>query len=145
MDLMYLSSIHHDGARRYVRSAKGTDFHLGDEVTIRLRTGVEAPIERLLLRTCPDGEQAFVEMHPAASQPNPACCWWEATLRLSMPVTAYRFLLFTRDGTWWYNGEGLQRHVPTDANDFRLLADYDAPAWVRESVFYQIFPDRFAD
>ena len=28
--------------------------------------------------------------------------------------------------------------------DFKLLADYDAPAWVHEAVFYQIFPDRFA-
>jgi alpha-glucosidase len=40
---------------------------------------------------------------------------------------------------------GPQRHVPTDANDFRLLANYDAPIWVWDSVFYQIFPDRFAD
>jgi alpha-glucosidase len=84
-------------------------------------------------------------MKPAQSQPNPACRWWEATLRLHMPVTAYRFLLFTPDGVWWYNGAGLQRHVPTDAHDFRLLADYEAPVWVRDSVFYQVFPDRFAD
>jgi alpha-glucosidase len=62
-----------------------------------------------------------------------------------MPVTAYRFLLFTADGAWWYNGAGIQRHVPTDANDFRLLGDYDAPTWVWDSVFYQVFPDRFAD
>ncbi len=144
MDPVTLSSIHHDGSSRYVRS-KGTDLYIGEEVTIRMRIASDAPIERLLLRTCPDGEQAFVEMHPAASQPNPACRWWEATLRLSMPVTAYRFLLFTRDGTWWYNGSGLHQHVPTDADDFRLLADYGAPVWVRDRVFYQIFPDRFAD
>ena len=62
-----------------------------------------------------------------------------------MPVTAYRFLLLTRDGAWWYNGAGPHRHIPIDANDFRLLADYHAPAWVWNSVFYQIFPDRFAD
>ena len=145
MNPEYLSSIHHDGSSRYVRSPNGTDLCIGDEVTIRLRIVDDAPIERLLLRTCPDGEQFFVEMHPASSQPNPACCWWEATLRLSMPVTAYRFLLFTRDGVWWYNGSGLHEHVPTDTDDFRLLAEYEAPTWVRNSVFYQIFPDRFAD
>jgi len=33
----------------------------------------------------------------------------------------------------------------TDTDDFRLLAGYEAPIWVRNSVFYQIFPDRFAD
>lgn len=80
-----------------------------------------------------EGEQFFAEMHPAPSQPNPAGRWWEVTLRLDMPVTAYRFLLFTPDGPWWYNGMGLKRHVPTEANDFRLLADYEAPVWVKSA------------
>jgi alpha-glucosidase len=139
----YLSSIHHDGSARYVRTHAKESLRIGDEVTLRLRTAVDAPIERLLLRTCPDGEQFFPEMKPTTA--NSACRWWDVTLRLDMPVTAYRFLLFTRDGVWWYNGAGPQRHVPTDADDFRLLADHDAPLWVRNSVFYQIFPDRFAD
>lgn len=114
-------------------------------MTLRLRAAVDAPIERLLVRTCPDGEQFFTEMKPAPTQDNPVCRWWEATLHVSMPVTNYRFLLFTSGGAWWYNGAGMHRHVPTDANDFRLLANYEAPTWVWESVFYQIFPDRFAD
>lgn len=141
----YLSSIHHDGSKRYVLSPGGADLHMGDEVTIRLRAAVDAPIERILLRTCPDGEQFFAEMHIEESQSSTTCTWWSAKLRLNMPLTSYRFLLFTTDGAWWYNGSGPHRHVPTDAEDFRLLAEYAAPAWVRESVFYQIFPDRFAD
>jgi alpha-glucosidase len=138
----YLSSIHHDGSKRYIRASDS--LHVGDEVTIRLRTAPDAPIERILLRTCPDGEQAFAEMHPEEAKSD-ACRWWQVSIRLNMPVTGYRFLLFTQDGAWWYNGSGPHRHVPTDAEDFRLLTDYSAPAWVRDSVFYQIFPDRFAD
>jgi alpha-glucosidase len=145
MDPIYLSSIHHDGSIRYVRTHGDKPLRIGDEVTLRLRTVVDAPVERLLVRTCPDGEQAFSEMKPSSTQGNPACRWWEVTLRVDMPVTTYRFLLFTRDGVWWYNGLGTQRHIPTDANDFRLLANYEAPVWVWDSVFYQIFPDRFAD
>ena len=145
MQPAYLSSIHHDGSSRYVRHHRSSELRIGDEVTLRLRAAPEAPIERILLRTCPDGEQFFVEMYLASSQPNPACCWWEVIIRLHMPVTAYRFLLFTPEGAWWYNGMGIQRHVPMDTDDFRLLADYEAPTWVRESIFYQIFPDRFAN
>ena len=145
MEPTYLSSIHHDGSARYIRTHGNGALRIGDEVTLRLRTAVDAPVQRLLVRTCPDGEQFFTEMKPAYSQANPACRWWEVTLRVDMPVTAYRFLLFTSDGTWWYNGLGPQRHIPTDANDFRLLANYEAPVWVWDSVFYQIFPDRFAD
>lgn len=118
-------------------------LRLGEVVTIRLRVHPQAPIERVLLRACPDGEQAFVEMQPC--EVNAVCRWWEAKLKVTMPLLGYRFLLFTTDGVWWYNGSGLQRHVPTDLEDFKLLADYAAPAWVRTAVFYQIFPDRFAD
>ena len=141
----YLHSIHHDGSRRYVRRASdgGVDFRLGDEVVLRLRAWPGAPIERVLLRTFPDGEQAFADMHVESA--DMVCRWWRATIRVNMPVVGYRFLLFTADGVWWLNGSGLHRHMLTDADDFRLLADYAAPAWVRDSVFYQIFPDRFAD
>ena len=136
-------SIHHDGSSRYVQLSHPGDPRLGDGVTLRLRAGLQVPIERILLRTAPDGEQTFTEMQPAEQEP--ACRWWQVRLRLTEPVVSYRFLLFTEDGAWWYNGAGLQCHIPTDALDFRLLADYQAPTWVRESVFYQIFPDRFAD
>ena len=144
MTSSHLPSIHHDGSKRYVRSP-APGLSLGDEITIRIRTALGAPIERILLRTCPDGEQFFAEMQVEDPQGSAACTWWQAGLCLSMPLTAYRFLLFTADGIWWYNGSGLHRHVPTDAEDFRLLADYASPAWVYDSVFYQIFPDRFAD
>ncbi len=141
-------SIHHDGSSRYVRKthgAPGPDLQIGDDVTIRLRARKEAPIQRILFRTCPDGEQLFIEMSKPAAHTSSNCAWWQASFKISMPVSAYRFLIFCEDGAWWYNGTGLHRYLPTDAEDFRLLADYTAPSWVRESVFYQIFPDRFAD
>lgn len=142
-EAQYLKSIHHDGSPRYVCLNHPGELRYGDEVTIRVRTGFDAPVERLLLRTCPDGEQQFVEMQPA--QETDVCRWWQAQIQLKMPITGYRFLLFTPDGAWWYNGTGLHQGLPTDAEDFRILAGYIAPTWVRDSVFYQIFPDRFAD
>jgi alpha-glucosidase len=139
----FLKSIHHDGSARYVRATKNEPLRVGSEVALRLRASPDAGVERVFLRTCPDGEQTFLEMRPEES--GPACTWWQAVLTLSMPVTSYRFLILTGDGAWWYNGLGLARHIPTDAADFRLLADTQFPDWVRDSVFYQVFPDRFAD
>lgn len=139
----YISSIHHDGSARYVRSQG--EPRLGDIVQIRVRASIHAPIERVLLRLCPDGEQQFIEMRAEGMHPQDACRWWVTGLRLNMPVTSYRFLLFSADGVWWYNGNGAQRSLPTDAADFRILANFQAPTWARSSVFYQIFPDRFAD
>ncbi len=135
-----LDSIHHDGSGRYVSPQA---IRLNDEVTIRLRAHPSAPIQRVLLRTCPDGEQHFAEMQPR--DVHATLRWWESKLKVSMPTIGYRFLIFTAEGAWWYTGDGLHPHVPTDAADFKLLADYVAPDWVRSAVFYQIFPDRFAD
>jgi alpha-glucosidase len=141
-----LASVHHDGSPRYVVPVAGdTPDHLriGDEIRLRVRSGVDRDIERVFVRTTPDGEQVFVELQEV--QPGPANRWWEVTLRLSMPVTGYRFLLLARDGHRWLNGSGIHRATPTDHEDFRLVAGYDPPGWLANRVFYQVFPDRFAN
>jgi hypothetical protein len=98
-------------------------------------------VSRVFVRTAPDGEQHFMAMQPAGA----ASRWWAAELPLEMPSTHYRFLLHTPEGGWWLSAAGLMRHNPTDATDFKLLAGYTGPEWLRDAVFYQIFPDRFAD
>lgn len=136
----WTATIHHDGSPRYLTMGEAA---LGTTVTLRLRAGLDAPIERLFLRTAPDGEQALAEMHPTFH--DTVCRWWEIAIPLQMLRTSYRFLLMTSVGSWWYAAAGLTRHTPNDATDFKLLAHHYAPPWVRDSVFYQIFPDRFAD
>ncbi len=108
-----------------------------------MRAGFDARIDRIYLRTTPDGEQSFTELLEVV--PGAACRWWETTIRLSMPTTGYRFLVVSPDGHWWLNGSGAHRAAPTDGDDFRLVAGFDPPAWLTDRVFYQIFPDRFAD
>src|SRR5712692_6203616 len=139
-DYDWTHSVHHDGSPRYVVSS---ELSLGSTVTISLRADVEAPIERVFLRTCPDGEQKLTAMNLTST--DSVCRWWETNLQLSMPSTNYRFLLLTSEGGWWLTAAGMVRYTPTDATDFKILAHYHTPTWVRESVFYEIFPDRFAD
>jgi alpha-glucosidase len=138
----YLSSIHHSGSARYVSPGLP---RLGATVTIRLRTAVTPRIQQVLLRTAPDGEQHFSPMQSSSRGPADACLWWSVSLPIIMPVTSYRFLVITDEGARWYNAAGLHAFNPPDSHDFKLLADYQAPNWLKETVFYQIFPDRFAD
>ena len=133
-------SIHHDGSPSYVSAPAQ---RVGTTATLRLRVGSEAPIAAIFLRTCPDGEQALVPMAQAGG--DAVCRWWTVALPLSMVRTGYRFLLVTDSGNRWYNAAGVTHHYPTDANDFKLLANMQMPGWLRDTVFYQIFPDRFAD
>jgi alpha-glucosidase len=141
-----LASLHHDGSDRYVRPGPGVDIdrlRIGDRVRLRVRAGLDAPVERIHLRTTPDGEQVFSEMVEVAS--DAACRWWEIELAATMPTTGYRFLIVTNGGHRWLNGSGLHVAGPTDRDDFLLLAGYDPPRWLGDRVFYQIFPDRFAN
>ena len=141
-----LASVHHDGSPRYVVPIRGATrgaLRIGDEIRLRVRSGMDGEIERIFVRTTPDGEQAFAELHEA--EPGPAGRWWEVTLRLLMPVTGYRFLLLTQAGHRWLNGSGIHHATPTDHEDFRLVAGHDPPGWLADRVFYQVFPDRFAN
>jgi alpha-glucosidase len=145
-DKVELASLHHDGSVRYVVpiAGGGADrLRIGDEIRLRVRAGFDEPVDRIFLRTTPDGEQAFTELRETA--PGPACRWWEVTVRLEMPTTGYRFLIGTPHGPRWLNGSGLHRAAPTDREDFRLVAGFDPPAWLTDRVFYQVFPDRFAN
>ncbi len=140
--VVYPLPVHHDGSTCYVIPAAP---RLGDEVTLRLRLLPGLKVSRVMLCTHPDGERLFTGMLPEDPRPGEPCRWWRGTLRLQMSNTAYRFLIFTDEGAYWYNAAGLHEHTPTDAADFRILASYRAPEWVRQAVFYQIMPDRFAD
>lgn len=133
------TSIHHDGSPMYLRFSGRP----GDTAVFRLRMAADAPVSGVFLRTCPDGEQHFTPLRDLGVRG--VCRWWEGELPIRMLRTNYRFLIRADDCSRWYSAGGITRHYPTDANDFVVLANYHAPTWVRDAVFYQIFPDRFAD
>jgi alpha-glucosidase len=136
----WLKSIHHDGSSNYLSELYPK---LGERVYIRLRVMRNAPILRVYLRHFPDGEQAFIAMQPI-DQHHPGQ-WWECKLEIKQPVVHYRFVLECTEGIWWYSAAGPSLYDPLDFTDFQILADYQPPVWVHNSVFYQIFPDRFAN
>lgn len=140
-DLYWSPTVHHDGSSCYVVS--NGPISLGSTVKVRVRTGLDAPVESIFVRANPDGEQRLAPLRQVAR--DTAACWWEGEIQIGMARNNYRFLLLTAGGNWWLTAAGMTRYTPTDATDFCLLAHYQAPPWVRDSVFYQIFPERFAD
>ena len=135
---VWLKSVHHDGSPRYVSAAIP---RLNEQVTLRLRVAHHAPVRRVLLRTFPDGEQALAPM--TRRDEELPVVWWEISVLVSQPYFHYRFVLEADDGVWFYTAVGPTAHIPLDATDFCLLADYETPGWLDTAVFYQIFPDRF--
>ena len=112
----WLSTVHHDGSPRYVSNLYP---RLGETVRVRLRVGGGAPVRRVFLRTCPDGEQAFTPAMPGPAQPPSR--WWKADLPVREPGVHYRFVLEADDGVWFYSAAGPAAHDPLDAGDFLQL------------------------
>lgn len=116
---------------------------LGETVKIRLKTPANAPIQQVALRTLPNGEQIFTPMR-RSGRPRGVTVWTTDAL-VNEKNFHYRFALQTGSEIWWFNALGHSRFVPLDMFDYKLLADTPAMPWLERSVFYQVFPDRFAN
>lgn len=116
---------------------------LGETITLRLLIPNQANPDQVVLRTIPNGEQQFTAMAPGM-----ACGGyqvWEAPLTVNEPRVNYRFAIQTEGRVWWLNALGVSVHTPLALFDFKLLAGFQPISWLQQSVFYQIFPDRFAN
>ena len=129
---------HHDGSELYLSD---TSPDLGKRVTFRFRAAIDFEIESAILRIYQDGEPRFFPMRKVVKGNEQ---WWQGYAAVMNRKTTYRFLLITGNRYRWLNARGLQSNDVTSAADFQILTDRPFPKWIRRSVFYQIFPDRFA-
>ncbi|GAA1186139.1 glycoside hydrolase family 13 protein [Nesterenkonia xinjiangensis] len=131
---------HHDGSPLHVSDDAPA---LGERVRVRLRVPEGfGPLEAVMVRSNPDREPTWDEAEPLGAAGG--WQWWEAEVTVHNPRHGYRWLLRGAGRVHWLNQSGLHPGEVRDADDFVLLATPAAPAWLAESVMYQIFPDRFA-
>jgi len=132
---------HHDGSPLYVSNDAPA---LGETVRVRVRVPQSyGPLSAVRTRSNPDHEPAWTDASLASSADG--WDWWEADVVVGNPRHGYRFLFVHTDGTvHWLNQSGLHAIEVLDAEDFALVTTPAPPAWMAESVMYQIFPDRFA-
>jgi alpha-glucosidase len=130
---------HHDGSATYVPEQEPA---LGETVPVFVRVPAGADVRAVHVRTTPDGEPRFAEA--VVDRRSGGDVWWRADVEARNPVSNYRFLLDGARGSRWLNAAGLADHDVPDNGDFKLVTHAPPPAWARDAVIYQIFPDRFA-
>ena len=130
--------VHHDGSEKYVSNPLPK---LGETVRIHLRTPIDAPINRVMLRAMCDGEFNFNPMEVV--EDNTVSRLWAVDIPMTQARIDYHFLLIVDAAILYYSAQGMSLGDVPDSHSFTLLADYDAPLWIRDTVFYQIFPERF--
>jgi glycosidase len=73
--------------------------------------------------------------------------YWKGTIPASTTQAYYRFKLIDGTDVDWYSSKGMSDEAPFD-RDFTYFPvggtpAFEAPDWVKNAVFYQIFPERF--
>ncbi|MER7888373.1 glycoside hydrolase family 13 protein [Micromonospora sp. NPDC094482] len=130
---------HHDGSALHVPEQEPS---LGDTVDVFVRAPAGADVRQVHVRTTGDGEPRFTEA--VVDRVDGDEVWWRAPVEVRNPVSNYRFLLTGGRGHRWLNAAGVVGHDVPDHGDFKLVSHAPPPAWARDAVIYQIFPDRFA-
>jgi len=130
---------HHDGSEIYISNGSP---RINEGVNFRFRISNDVILDRAMIRVYHDGEPRLFEMNQVHSDASET--WWSVNVPVLNPIMPYRFLLI-KDGNYsWLNGAGVFPYEVTSTNDFKILARPHFPQWINRSVFYQIFPDRFA-
>lgn len=136
---MKLLEPHHDGSDLYLSTSAP---ELGEVVEFKVRVPSGFPMTKMMIRIYHDGEPRTFEM--AISKKNAVEAWWSVKAPVRNLVAQYRFLIVGKTGYKWLNAGGLFPFDVSSANDFQIFAKPKYPQWINGSVFYQIFPDRFA-
>jgi len=130
---------HHDGSALYVSNIAPV---IGETVDLRIRVPKSYTFSEAFVRVYEDAEPRIHKLKKVKS--NEVESWYKATIKIFNTHTIYRFV-FIGDGKYeWLNASGLTDHDVHSNNDFQIVAVANNPRWIESSVFYQIFPDRFA-
>jgi alpha-glucosidase len=130
---------HHDGSEIYVSDAAP---RIGDKITLRVRVPKSYSFTKAFIRIYEDGEPRSYELTLDKKQATES--WWKVKVEVVNLRISYRFVFVSENKYEWLNAHGVSDHDVHSNDDFKIVAIAPYPAWIRSSVFYQIFPDRFA-
>ncbi|MCM1143164.1 MAG: alpha-amylase family glycosyl hydrolase [Blautia sp.] len=134
----WLESVYSDGTECFVSNPQPEMF---ETVTIWIRLYEDAPVGHVFLRTVPNGAERLIEAKKRKIKGGLA--YYAAELKITEERMQYHFYLVCSQVIYYYNQREITTYIPDQTYDFVLLATYRQPAWVKNAVFYQIFPERF--
>ncbi|GGA92407.1 maltodextrin glucosidase [Agarivorans gilvus] len=116
-----------------------------DEYLVTLYTARTHPYNKVFVRVEPDHEEWLIEMSAPSVEGN----WlkWQQAIPVSPHCdhTLYCFKLLLDDSQVYLHAAGESPRLPQKHYHFKLNNQAQPPAWVKQQVFYQIFPERFAN
>lgn len=136
----WLESVYSDGSALFVSDPTPK---LGDTVTVRIRMYADAPVRYIFLRCAPNGGERVLKME--LEKVERGLAYYAVDLPITENRIHYHFYLVCDQVIYYYTQKAITTYLPDITYDFVLLADYVQPQWVKDAVFYQIFPERFCN
>lgn len=140
VSLNWFTSVYSDGSRWFVSNPLPKK---GEEIAIALQASQDAPLSAVFLRAKINGVEHLERMERVSVRDG--LSRYEARVRVWEDELRYQFYLATESCVYYYTEAGITTHIQDEGRDFRLLTDYQQPKWVKNAVFYQIFPERFCN
>lgn len=141
MNEKWLESVFSDTTENFVSNPYPKK---GETVRISIRFLRNDEVRHVFLRARVYGMEKLFELS-ADKNEDSSLVYYSGEIKITDPYFNYHFYLVTDKEIFYYSQYQITDYIPGEEHDFVLLADYDAPAWVKDSVFYQIFPDRFCN
>lgn len=138
MALNWQNSVYSDGSKHFLSNPNPA---LDETITVKLRVFKNSPVKAVLLRYVINGADHYTPMEITST--GPVFLYYSCRLKITQPVINYHFMISTGDDTYYYNQLEITNFPPVEDYDFRIIAGFQSPEWVKKAVFYQIFPDRF--
>jgi len=115
----------------------------GDQLWLRIAVNGVQP-EAVYARIEPDNEEHLVAM--AAEGHLGSWYFYTALIEKSQHIeqTEYLFKLVWPQASSWLGSAGIEPHMPRNIQMYRFSHDRRLPTWSGAQIFYQVFPERFA-
>lgn len=136
----WLKSIYSDGTKYFVSNPLP---RRGEEIEIYIRMYKSSPVNGVFLRAKINGVEDLIKMD--RDRETNGLIYYKAKVKVYEDIFQYHFYIATDNCIYYYTQKEITTYIPDETYDFKILINYDQPSWVKESVFYQIFPDRFCN
>lgn len=132
------NSVYSDGSKHFLSNPNPSP---GETIRIKLRVFRDAPVTAILLRYVINGTDHYEHMKETSAET--VFTYYSCSLKITQPVINYHFMISAGNDTFYYNQMEVTDYPPVEDYDFKIIAGFKSPEWVKKAVFYQIFPDRF--
>ena len=136
----WLKSLYSDTTENFVSNPYPKK---GEKVSVSIRFLNNDNVSHVFLRAREFGVEVLYEMKKVYE--DKGLCYYSSEVQIKDSYFNYHFYLVTENQIYYYSQYQITTYIPSEEHDFVILCDYAAPEWVKDSVFYQIFPDRFCN